>query len=633
MSKIKALKELLEESPEQVAKIIRAMKGEADDAAVKLGSGKNLKALKEAGEDIAEKSRLSQPPAYPKNVVQDELANTQGFKLEGAPYSKEGIMVPEGTGVPALRTQTMPEVPSSFRAGDVEVPFKQISEADELAKLRQTKPSYNESVGNSSSLASTADELQGSIDDVLKPSSNNIQLDQGKEIVRSLEDVLKPRFTTGQKVGGAAVGVAGVGGLMSMGGDEKKIQIPDINKKTPTANEGKQTIVAGEKKEESKKTQQQAKTAPNLTDNDQQKLIEIGKKLSQSPESVTKDDVDYLSMLKQAQESDDQSRFINNLLRAGTTIGAAIAGVKPDYSGVEALDKQINKAANVKQLMTADMSQKKLEAAKRQLEDDKALRDPQSEISKQLRGLLVKAGYPVAENVSAKSLKDMGVNPYNILTSIESARIAATARKDAMEDRAEAKARTEITSMVNNFSKSKDVERYNSAKEALDALNLAMETKDKTAMGSAFMKFAKEAQGDTSVVRDGDMRILAGGYNFLSPEQMITKLAAKAQGGDFNETELQQMKRVVQMGISARQKRIQQQASPIFSRIQKSKMDESIFFDPTLASELKGTGQEQATTSTQVYTPQQEAGIKAYADSKGISREEAISRLKTAKRL
>jgi hypothetical protein len=382
------------------------------------------------------------------------------------------------------------------------------------------------------------------------------------------------------KLGVAGGAVAGVGGTLKALKDEDPMQ-----DQTPILPEDKAPVVEP-RDDQAMESEIKPISKSALSEDDQEKIIEIGRKASESPESVTGEETDYLKMLMGAQQSDNQLRFVNNLLRAGTTIGAAIAGGKPDYSGVDALEKQISGTLQVKDLM-------KTEAAQRQLDDENALRDPNSSISKNLRDLLAKAGYPADKNISAKNLKDMGVNIYNLLGQRQAAEIAAESRRDAVVARTEDKARTEITSMVNNFTKSKDFQRYNSAKEALWSIDLAIETGDKAAIGSAFMKFAKEAQGDDSVVRDGDMKVLAGSYNFTSPEEMITKLSAKARGGAFNKTELQQMRRVVEMGISAREKRVRQQASPIFSRIQKNKMDESIFFDPTLASELKG--QEQAT--------------------------------------
>lgn len=548
MSKLKAL--------EQVAKIIRAMKGEADDAAVKLGTGKNLEALKKASEDIAEKARISQPPAYPKTMVQDDLAKSQGFKLEGSPYSKEGVIVPEGTGVPAIRTQTLPQ-----KFGSV---------ADDAIETTTTK----------------VDDIPQTL---IKPEAKTLaqKINNWRE---SVDNVLYPGMSEGQKLAIKTTGALATGaGLMSLyGGDDEQTAKQLQQALTPPPKKAIPSISSPEQKKEEKQSGKVLeKKTPNATEEDKDKLLKIGEKLAESPKSVTQEDIDYIKMLKNAQESDTQATFINDLLRAGITIGSSIAGVKPDYSGVEALQKQVGKASQVKELMKTD-------AAQRELNDEKAMRDPNSEISKQLRSIMAKAGFDFPETVSGKNLKDVGINPYNILTQKMQqdsqeriAKIRADEVAEANTDKQDSKVRNEITSMVNNLSKGKDLERFNNAKEAMDALDLAIETKDKTAIGSAFMKFAKEAQGDISVVRDGDMRILAGGYNFLSPEQMITKLAAKAQGGDFNKTELEQMKRVVQQGIEARKKRLQQQASPIFSRIDKYKMDESIFIDPSLARELR----------------------------------------------
>jgi hypothetical protein len=375
MSKLKALKELIEESPEQVAKIIRSLKGEADDAATKLGSGKNLEELKKAQEAIAEQARTSQPPAYPKNVVQDELANTQGFKLEGAPYTKEAVMVPEGSSVPAIRKQTLPEV--------IETTATKVDEAPVLTST----PSQMMSKASPSTLAETAEALKGSVDDALTPAMS-----------------LKKKL-------GIAAGATGTGAaLMSMnGGEQPQLATSQQPVGKATTEAGPQTATKKEQKIEKDQgiSQVDTKALSNKLD---QVMASLPK--DQQPKTQEEADqmkMDYATMLVEAQRAENQQSLLNNLLRAGTTIGAAIAGVKPDYSGVESLEKQAGRGvAQIKQLMETDK-------AERELDNEKKMADPNSDVSKQLRGLLAKAGYPTGDKVSAKQLKDMGVNVYNLL--------------------------------------------------------------------------------------------------------------------------------------------------------------------------------------------------------------------------
>lgn len=390
---------LIKESPEYVDDILRALRGEASDATTKLGSGKNLEPLQRLEADLADRARTQPKPGHPTNVVPDDLAAKQQFKLEGQPYTKEGVMRQEGVDLPAVRTNTLPETPSTFKPGDVDTTGRIISEAEDLANIKAGGPLRTEIKPEATGLADTAEKLQGSVDDLLSPG-----------IVK----------------GKAAVAAGTIGGgilaLNQLGEDKdqkQEIQIPfkskDDTQKVVEKVQEKKGILEKEETQSPEQAKKQAENKPVITEEDEQKVVQIGQKLFEDPKSVQKEDIDYLKMLQTAQENDNQSRFINNLLRAGTTIGAAIAGVKPDYSGVDALASQIGQTKQVKEQMEVDMGQKKLEAAQRELNDDKALRDPNSEISKQMRDSLVKAGYPVSSNVSAKNLKDMGVNVYNLL--------------------------------------------------------------------------------------------------------------------------------------------------------------------------------------------------------------------------
>lgn len=420
MSKIRTLKEIFEEAPEQVAKIIKALKGESDDAVAKLGSGKNLDELKKAQQAIAEKARASQPPAYPKNVVQDELAQRQGFKLEGAPYTKEAVMVPEGTALPALRKQTLPEIIETTATKIDDTPI--MSKIDDTINMPKIEPTMSKA--NPSTLAETADALKGSVDDALTPGMS-----------------LKKKAAIAAAVA-ATVGAAKK--VSTDNGEQPSTSVaPQPKKQTmPAANQESQ--VSKEQKIEKDQTTTNAdiKVAADKADQIVASLPEEQKPKTQ--EEATRMKLDYAVMLLDAQRRDDQQALLNNLLRAGTTIGAAIAGVKPDYSGVESLQSQSGKnVAQVKSMIDIDKQQKATDKAQRELDDETKMADPSSDISKQMRGVMAKAGYPVDDKVSAKQLKDMGVPVYNLLaqekqqqTSIKLAEIKerASASADALKE-------------------------------------------------------------------------------------------------------------------------------------------------------------------------------------------------------
>lgn len=469
MSKIKALKELIEESPEQVAKIIRSLRGEADDAVTKIGSGKNLDELKKAQEAIAEQARMSQPPAYPKTVVQDELAQTQGFKLEGTPYTKEAVMVPEGSTVPAFRKQTLPEVIETTA-----------SKVDEAPMLTST-PSQMMSKASPSTLAETADALKGSVDDALSP---NMSLTKKLAI-------------------GGGIGAAGTG-LMSMNSTN---QTPTSTVEQAT----KQPMPQPQQPTESKQ-QPRIETNQGISKVDTQSL---SNKMDSLMASLPKDqqpktqeeadqmEMDYAAMLVDAQRRENEQTLLNNLLRAGTTIGSAIAGVKPDYSGVESLQKQAGKGvAQIKQLMETDKAQ-------RELDNEAKMADPNSDVSKQLRSLLDKAGYPTGEKVSAKNLKDMGVNVYNLL--------AQEKQQQATLKAAELKEGKNKQSFITGAQKVllkpyQDFQKVNSAYDSLQKLASDPSLKPGARDVAMLYDFIKNLDPG-SVVREGEIALMKQGYS------------------------------------------------------------------------------------------------------------------------
>jgi len=527
MSKVKTLKELLEQSPEQITKILRSLKGETDDAVTKLGSGKNLEALKRASEDIADQSRKPFPPAYPKTITPDDLAQKPGFKLEGQPFTTEAVMVPEGTGVPALRRQTLPQV--------IETTATKVDDVTPLMSKQQPK-----------SLGETADALKGALDDALNPGMS-----------------LK------KKLGIGAGGLAAGAGVLSMGDDEEP------QKTTPVA----QPREREEKQDDEVKVE--SKSKPILAEGDQEKIIEIGRKASESPGSVTDEETDYLKMLMSAQQSDNQLRFVNNLLRAGTTIGAAIAGVKPDYSGVDALEKQISGTSQVKDLM-------KTEAAQRQLDDEKALRDPNSSVSKNLRDLLVKAGYPTDKNISAKNLKDMGVNIYNLLGQRQAAEIAANARTEARglnEDDRQKRFVQSLRKELVTGAIGKQYSNYLQSERIGSALVKFRENPSGYKDYATLMGGLKALQGDESVVREAEVRMGRQAASLI--DTAINSVEKLRTGKMLTDRQRGQMIETIQILSDIGRESFLNSAAPILEQADREGIDKGLILPTSLMSEKK----------------------------------------------
>lgn len=333
--------------PELLQKIIKSLKGESDDAVQKLGSGKNLEALQQA--KIGAPEQVIGAPAYPKNVTQDALS----VKPE---QIDSGFTMPHPDAqVPALRTQTLPSV----------IP---------------AKPAVNPyTVGQAApaSLGNVAESMQGQLDDALNPGMSKF----------------KKGALAATGLGAGALGL----GLMD---DEQAAPAAEIP-------------VSGSQALSEEKAKEMPKQAANQTGEKQFKASDLASKLKDSygPEGKAEEvaQPDYMTELKGAQEKQGELDLIDNMLRAGTTIGSSIARQKADYSPIDALQKQNSRGVdNVKQRMASQKDQT-------ELNDDKSLRDPKSDVSKAFRSTLAKLGIPYTDKTTAWDAKAMGINPQNLL--------------------------------------------------------------------------------------------------------------------------------------------------------------------------------------------------------------------------
>lgn len=194
-----------------------------------------------------------------------------------------------------------------------------------------------------------------------------------------------------------------------------------------------------------KSIEQQQSSAPSkvsVSPDDLSKIAPV-----ENAEAPTEEqEVDYSSLMREAQQASNQNQFYNNLLRAGNQAGAAIASlgagsqVKADYSGVDALDKTADSpVSNIKGLMETKSTEQKLKAAQAELSDDAKLRDPNSEVSKLTSDLAIKLGLiKPGTQMTAATLKGMGVNLGTLLTTMEAGKTraanAALAREARVSD-------------------------------------------------------------------------------------------------------------------------------------------------------------------------------------------------------
>jgi hypothetical protein len=278
----------------------------------------------------------------------------------------------------------------------------------------------------------------------------------------------------------------------------------------------------------------------------------------------------YMKMVEDAQKRKEQDMEDARLLAGSERFAAGMSGglIDANHSASNKLiDQAKERASGVNDRIKADQQD-------RELKKEVDLDDPNNKAIPVVRDAMKKAfGVDLPEGITLNQLTKMGINVSNILTQKE----AIDARKETAQLQREYmgmkrdqdmshKVQTSVDKMTSELLKSDAYKGLQSADQALSMIDLAIETGDKTAGGAGFMQFAKNAQGDTSVVRDGDMRVLAGGYNYLNPRDMITKLAAKAQGGNFSAEEFKQMKQVVDLTKRIKQKHVETRLAPIRER-------------------------------------------------------------------
>ncbi len=304
---------------------------------------------------------------------------------------------------------------------------------------------------------------------------------------------------------------------------------------------------------------------------------------------------DFDQRLEAAREQDRNRNLVMGILKATQQGLGATSGTKMDTSYA---DSELAKGdREVDRLGTSE----KLKKERKDVLDEDVLRDPNSDISKQARDIAKKVGLKISDTVTAQQLKNAGLPIGNLLTqqmaiearkeqnALQREMLAATRseKKDQREEKTSMDAQKQVDKMVGNLTKSDDYKGYQAAKVAKVALDNALVEKNKGAIGSAFMMYAKIAQGDNSVVRESDMKNLAGSLNYSSPAEMISKLAAKAKGAEFTPLEIQQMKQVADVIERTKAKHIQQQLVPIQTRFEKYGLNPAESIDPSIIREME----------------------------------------------
>jgi vacuolar-type H+-ATPase subunit I/STV1 len=148
--------------------------------------------------------------------------------------------------------------------------------------------------------------------------------------------------------------------------------------------------------------------------------------------------------------------------------------------------------------------------------------------------------------------------------------------------------------MVSQLQKGKAYVGYEQAKQAKTLLEEAANSTDpqkKVQNAAGFMNYAKVAQGDDSVVRSEDMKVLAGGFGFTSVKDMLQKIGGRAQGTPFSPGEIKMMSQVIDTIIRVKKDTLRQQVSPLKKRAEANNYDLSESIDSQLLQEIESEPQ------------------------------------------
>lgn len=302
-------------------------------------------------------------------------------------------------------------------------------------------------------------------------------------------------------------------------------------------------------------------------------------------------------LIKQSGEAEKKAQLSKSVAKFRNAIIGA--GLGKEYKGdLSSYDERIK------------ASKKPLEnlLLKQELETSQAKNDPNSALS----------------NLAKKSLQDLGINMqglegvsfaqleklypsltqalYGKMTAqarLEDARTSKILAQQTAEDRKVAKEEVKKESDYRDlYKKSKaitDSDPFVLYKNAvgtstqIDAALAAWDQSDeayKIQSSATFMGYAKTAQKDNSVVRESDMKVLAGGTNYGSLGALVDKFRAKTKGAVFTPAELKEFKAVMKTIADIKRSEIKESLNPILKKAEKSDLDASYLIDSNVLNDI-----------------------------------------------
>jgi hypothetical protein len=392
---------------------------------------------------------------------------------------------------------------------------------------------------------------------------------------------------------------------------------PDVAAAIPTSNiqiplappSPEQPKVAAQSMEASispEKLQQQAapsqeQTAPSLqsTMGSKQRMISGEQPIAQTePSAQTPERTSVEDMIAQATEAEGNARLQKSMAQFRNAIIGA--GLGREYKGdLSGYDERIKS------------SKKPLEnlLLKQELQSSEAKNDPNSAISVLVRKSLQEIGginMQGLEKVSYAQLEklypSLAQSLYNKtvaearLKEAEAAKvIASQTAADKKQAKLEAEKESDYRDLYKKSKSVTDSDAFSLYKQAIGAnrqLDQALAAWNqsgeayKVQTSAAFMNYAKTAQQDKSVVRESDMKVLAGGINYGNLGSLVSKFAAKGAGSAFSPEELKQFKAVMNTIANIKRTEIKQNLNPILKKAKESNLDTSYLIDPEVIDDI-----------------------------------------------
>ena len=402
--------------------------------------------------------------------------------------------------------------------------------------------------------------------------------------------------------GGALVGAGGAGLALMGGDDEQPPQIPfRPEEKAPMEPE---QILPDNYNELAQEEALNQEIVPEAKAPLSQRMV-----ASSVPQEQ---ETNYLQLLKDAQQSQKDSDIGALFAQAGADIAAGFgagSGLrdKPDYSTADWLAKRGERGvSNIQQQMNTDISEKKMQQVQREMNDQQALRNANSDISKTARDIAKGLGINVSDATSAKQLQDAGLP----LGTLLSTKMAADSRREmamlAKEQKAE-KSEKDLSQQQRKFAQGlrkeltsgvlgKQYATFSTGQRMSSALQKFAENPTGYSDYATLMGGLKVLQGDESVVREAEVRLgMAATSLFESLQNDLQRLQS---GKSLQPSQRKAMIDTIQTLTDLSKQQYMQAAAPILEQGAMEGIPENIL----LSGSLSGAKQEAKSPESQPLT-------------------------------